>query len=95
MACGTPVLTSNTSSLDEIASGVAETVDPYNVDAIASALVRLARDEAWRKELAMRGAVRARRFSWTRTAREMLTTYQRAAGLPAADVAQTSASAHA
>ena len=38
MACGTPVMTSNTSSLDEIASGAAETVDPYDIDALAAAL---------------------------------------------------------
>ena len=39
MACGTPVITSNTSSLDEIAGGAAETVDPYDTDALAAAIV--------------------------------------------------------
>jgi glycosyltransferase involved in cell wall biosynthesis len=91
MACGTPVITSNTSSLDEIAAGAAETVDPYDVDALAAALVRLARDAAWRKELSERGLARARRFSWVRTAREMLTVYQRAAGLTIASAAPASA----
>ena len=81
MACGTPVITSNTSSLDEIASGAAETVDPYCADAIADAMLRLARDADWRRELSARGRARARRFSWTRTAREMLAIYQRAAGV--------------
>jgi glycosyltransferase involved in cell wall biosynthesis len=81
MACGTPVITSNTSSLAEIASGAAETVDPYDVDAIAAALLRLARDASWRAELSARGLARAQRFSWTRTAREMLAIYRRAAGV--------------
>jgi glycosyltransferase involved in cell wall biosynthesis len=83
MACGTPVVTSNTSSLAEIASGSAETVDPYNVDALAASFVRLANDAARRRELSERGIARARQFSWTRTAREMLAVYQRAAGLSA------------
>lgn len=81
MACGTPVLTANTSSLDEIAAGAAETVDPYDTDAITDAIVRLARDADWRHELTTRGLARAGRFSWARTAREMLAVYSGAAGL--------------
>jgi glycosyltransferase involved in cell wall biosynthesis len=81
MACGTPVVTANTSSLGEIASGAAETIDPYDVGALSSAFVRLAGDAAWRRELAERGLARARQFSWARTAREMLAVYQHAAGL--------------
>ena len=81
MACGTPVITSNTSSLDEIASGAAETIDPYDVDAMAEALVRLLTTADRRRELALRGLERAKRFSWTHTAREMLAIYQRASGL--------------
>ena len=81
MACGTPVITSNTSSLAEIATGAAETVDPYDVDALAAAMLRLARDANWRAELSARGLERARRFSWNRTAREMLTVYREAAGV--------------
>jgi len=83
MACGTPVVTSSTSSLHEIASGAAETVDPYDTNAIAEALIRLARQPEWRQELATRGLARARRFSWARSAREMLEVYARAAGVPA------------
>lgn len=83
MACGTPVVTSNSSSLAELAGGAAETVDPHDVDALSTALVRLAGDAAWRHDLAERGVMRAREFSWTRTAREMLAVYQRAAGVAA------------
>jgi glycosyltransferase involved in cell wall biosynthesis len=81
MACGTPVITSNTSSLAEIATGAAETVDPYDVNAIAAAMLRLARDPGWRAELAALGLLRAQRFSWSRSAREMLAVYRRAAGV--------------
>jgi glycosyltransferase involved in cell wall biosynthesis len=81
MACGTPVITSNTSSLAEIATGAAETVDPYDVDAIAAAMLRLAGDASWRAELSARGLARAQCFSWARTAREMLAVYRCAAGV--------------
>ncbi len=80
MACGTPVITANTSSLDEIAAGAAETVDPLNVEALADAIVRLAGDEELRRDLSQRGFVRAREFSWSRAAKEMLAVYGRAAG---------------
>ena len=81
MACGLPVLTSNTSSLGEIAADAAETVDPTSIDAIADAVGRLARDTELRRDRSQRGLRRARDFSWTQTAREMLAVYHRAAGV--------------
>lgn len=81
MACGTPVITANTSSLGEVAGMAAETVDPTNVAAISDAIVRLARDDARRADLSALGLARAATFSWTRAAREMLTVYSRAAGI--------------
>ena len=81
MASGRPVITSNTSSLGEIAADAAVTVDPASVDAIADALVRVATDELLRRDLSQRGLRRARAFSWARTAKEMLAVYQRAAGV--------------
>jgi glycosyltransferase involved in cell wall biosynthesis len=83
MACGTPVITSNTSSLDEIASGAALTVDPYQVEALSAALVTMAKDAELRRELSRRGALRAREFSWARTAKEVLALYRRVIGAPA------------
>jgi len=83
MACGLPVLTSNTSSLGEIASDAAETVDPTDTEALAAAIRLLATDAGRRRELSELGSARARTFSWTQTAKEMLGVYQRAAGLPA------------
>jgi glycosyltransferase involved in cell wall biosynthesis len=84
MACGTPVITSNTSSLDEIAAAAALTVDPYDVDAVTSAIVRLASDSSVRHELSHRGLARAREFSWSRSAKEMLALYGRLVGAPVA-----------
>ena len=89
MACGTPVITSNTSSLLEIASDAAETVDPHDVEALAAALVKLATSADQRRELSARGLVRAQQFSWARTAKEMLALYGRVAGAPVAQAVGT------
>ena len=90
MASGIPVLTSNTSSLGEIAGDAAETVDPTDTEAMADAIRRLATDADRRRHFAERGAERARAFSWTRTAKEMLGVYQRAAGVATAGSLGTS-----
>ncbi len=81
MACGIPVLTSNTSSLGEIAGDAAETIDPLDTEAMTDAIVRLATDADLRRDRSERGLVRARSFSWSQTAREMLAVYHRAAGV--------------
>ena len=75
------MLTSNTSSLGEIAGDAAETIDPPDTEAIADAIVRLATDADLRRDLAERGLQRARSFSWAQTARDMLAVYHRAAGV--------------
>jgi glycosyltransferase involved in cell wall biosynthesis len=81
MASGTAVLTSNCSSLGEIAGDAAETIDPTSTEAMADAIRRLATDAALRRDRAERGLARAKTFSWTQTAREMLAAYHRAAGV--------------
>jgi glycosyltransferase involved in cell wall biosynthesis len=80
MACGTPVLTSNVSSLPEVAGDAAVLVPPADVDAIAAGLHRLAEDDTLRADLAERGPRRAAQFSWERCARETLAVYQAVAG---------------
>ena len=65
MACGTPVVTSNVSSLPEIAGGAAVLVDPYDSASIADGITRAVTDESLRTELIARGLARAREFSWT------------------------------
>jgi glycosyltransferase involved in cell wall biosynthesis len=75
------VLTSNSSSLGEIAGDAAETVDPTDTEAIVEAMRRLATNAELRRARSARGLVRSRDFSWTQTAREMLAVYQRLAGV--------------
>jgi glycosyltransferase involved in cell wall biosynthesis len=72
MAAGAPVLTSNRSSLVEVAAGAAELVDPFKVKAIAAGLAALLGDERRRSELSARGRSRAAEFTWERTARQTL-----------------------
>ena len=72
MACGTPVLASNTTSLPEAVGDAAVTVDPTSVDALATGLVRVLFDQALRRDLRVRGLDRAARFRWEVTARELV-----------------------
>ena len=78
MACGTPVITSDTSSLPEVAGDAALLVNPRDVDAMAAAIERLMGDPALRADLRERGLARARAFSWERTARETAAVYRAA-----------------
>lgn len=76
MACATPVITSNVSSLPEVTDGAALLVDPYRIDDIGAAMLRLARDAPLRATLAERGLRRAQHFTWEQTARRTLAVYQ-------------------
>jgi glycosyltransferase involved in cell wall biosynthesis len=80
MACGTPVVTSNVSSLPEVVGDAAVLVNPENVFDIARGIRDVLLDRALRTELIRRGHVQAARFSWSRTAREVLEIYREAAG---------------
>ncbi|WP_057940490.1 glycosyltransferase family 4 protein [Algoriphagus resistens] len=70
MASGTPVLTSNTSSLPEIAGGAALCVDPSDVSAIALGIEKMVNDEIFYVECTLKGLERAQYFSWEKTASE-------------------------
>jgi len=76
MACGTPVVTSNVSSLPEVAGDAAMLVNPGNVFDIARGIREVLTDEPLRAELIRRGRAQAARFSWERSAREVLEIYQ-------------------
>ena len=75
MACGTPVITSDTSSMPEIGGRQAILVDPTSPDAIASMLLRLETDAAFYEEKRKVGLERATHFSWEQTARQLLSLY--------------------
>ncbi|MGZ4036896.1 MAG: glycosyltransferase family 4 protein [Bacteroidia bacterium] len=68
MQCEIPVITSNVTSLPEIAGAAALTVDPYNVSEIAQSMIKLYRDPALRQQLIAEGALRKNKFSWDRSA---------------------------
>jgi glycosyltransferase involved in cell wall biosynthesis len=75
MASGTPVVTSNLSSLPEVAGDAAVLVDPYDPQAIADGIHRVLTDEELRRELRRRGLARARQFSWEQSVRRVREIY--------------------
>jgi glycosyltransferase involved in cell wall biosynthesis len=77
MACGTPVVASNVSSLPEVVGDAALLIDPNSEEELAVALQRLLTDETLAASLREKGLARARTFSWERTAEETLAVYQR------------------
>jgi len=84
MACGAPVICSNTTSMKEIAGDLAPTFDPLNVDAIAAAL-----EDALRRgknpALAERSIAYAATFDWRDTARKVMEVYRKVAETSAGD----------
>jgi glycosyltransferase involved in cell wall biosynthesis len=68
MRCGVPVITSNISSMPEVAGDAAILTDPYSVDSISEALISLAKDEKLRISLIAKGHIQKIKFSWDRTA---------------------------
>ncbi len=76
MACGTPVVCSNSSSLPEVAGEAALLVDPFDVDALTAALGRVLTDAALAEEMRLRGLQQAARFSWAQAAQRTLEVYR-------------------
>jgi glycosyltransferase involved in cell wall biosynthesis len=76
MACGCPVVTSNVSSLPEVVGDAAVLVNPENVFDIARGIRDVLLDENLRATLIRRGREQAAKFSWSRTARQVLDIYQ-------------------
>jgi len=79
MACGTPVVTSNVSSLPEVTGDAAVLVNPENVFDIARGLREALLNESLRRELVRKGMQQARRFHWDVTARRVLEVYEEVA----------------
>lgn len=78
MACGTPVITSNLSSLPEVAGDAAILIDPYNTREITEAMEAIATDSALRSRLSNQGIIHCQQFSWQKTAQataEVLSRY--------------------
>ena len=76
MACGTPVITSNTSAIPEIAGEGAILVSPTDEQAIATEMLRVEQDETFYHQQVAYGIERVKCFSWQNTAKELLNIYQ-------------------
>jgi glycosyltransferase involved in cell wall biosynthesis len=80
MACGTPVVTSDNSSMPEVLGDAALRVDAQDAGGLARAIERVLSDDEMRAELTRKGLEQAARYSWEACARLTLRAYERAAG---------------
>ena len=80
MACGTPLICSNTSSMPEVVGDAALMVSPNEPEEMAEAMVRLATNEQLAEELVCEGRERAAEFTWQRCAEQTYRVYESAAG---------------
>ncbi len=76
MACGTPVITSNTTALPEVAGDAALLINPLDPEELAHAMVSVLADSNFRETLQSKGMERARQFTWGRAARQTLAVYR-------------------
>jgi glycosyltransferase involved in cell wall biosynthesis len=76
MACGTPVISANVSSLPEVAGDAAILVDPLNIQAIADAVCALQSDEKLRQRYIEQGLVRTKYFSWRSSTEQVVQVYE-------------------
>lgn len=76
MACGVPVITSNTSSMPEVAAGAAWLVDPLDVTDLGDAITSLSSDQEKRAVLMEKGLKRAEYFSWKNAAEQLINVYE-------------------
>ena len=81
MACGTPVITSNTSSLPEVVGNAGITVDPYKTDGLIDKMHKILNSTNLQDKLSKKGIERAKTFSWDKTARETWKVYEDSYGL--------------
>jgi glycosyltransferase involved in cell wall biosynthesis len=76
MACGTPVITANTSSMPEVSGGKAKIVDPHQPQKITEAIFEMMNDEKLRQQLIAEGLEQAKKFTWEKMARDVKEIYQ-------------------
>lgn len=75
MASGAPVITSNTSSMPEVAGKAALIIDPFNTSTLTDAMKKICNDEPLRQQLISEGLVQAGKFSWKQMAQQVLELY--------------------
>ncbi|GAA4270097.1 glycosyltransferase family 4 protein [Hyunsoonleella aestuarii] len=76
MACGVPVITSNTSSMPEVAGNAAHLINPNKIEDISSAMLKIVSDENYKNMLIQRGLKRSKEFSWNKMAFQVLEQYK-------------------
>lgn len=76
MSCNVPVITSNTSSMPEIAEDAAHIINPFNPEEITQGIIEILNNEAYRKSLCDKGMKRSKQFSWKNMAKEYLKLYE-------------------
>lgn len=79
MACGTPVVVSNTASLPEVAGDAGIYINPFDIEDIAEGIYKVLTNEELQNDLSYKGIKRAKLFTWENTARETYTVLQEAA----------------
>jgi glycosyltransferase involved in cell wall biosynthesis len=82
MNCGTPVITSNLTSIPEVVGDAGILIDPYNEEELKSSIIKLLNDEKLREEYSIKGLARAKNFSWEKTAEKTLEVYKKVYELP-------------
>ena len=76
MACGTPVITSNVSSLPEVVGDAAITIDPYDIDELVNEINNVISNPKLQQKLSRKGLNRAKKFTWRKAAEETLKVYE-------------------
>jgi len=77
MACGAPVIASNTSSIPEVAGDAAVLINPTDIEALATSIETILKDQITREAMKSKGFTRAKLFSWEIAARQTLEVYKR------------------
>lgn len=80
MNCGTPVITSNVTSMPEVAGDAALLVDPFSVDSISNAMLYIVKDDDMRNALIRKGELRKNDFSWEATAEALYRSMEKTIG---------------
>jgi len=80
MACGCPVVTSNTSSLPEVVGKAGIMVNPYDTDSLVEAMRQVLTDSKLRDDMVTKGLEQAKKFSWEKAARETEEVYNKVGG---------------
>ena len=75
MSCGTPVVCSNTTSLPEVVLDASLSINPYDIDEMADAILKVLSDKVLREKLIFKGIVRSNKLNWHTTARKTLRAY--------------------